>query len=62
MGSAWLVVENFIKFALCTPFWGTLPRELVEKLGCLAWGVGEAALALPAPGQSLAVTPHCLAM
>ena len=37
MGSAWLVVENFIKFLPGTPFQGTLPRKLVEMLGCSDW-------------------------
>lgn len=44
-------MENFIKFAPCTPFQGTLPRELVEKVGCPAWEVG-AAVQSPAPGPT----------
>lgn len=39
MGSAWLVVENFIKFLPGTPFQGTLPRKLVKMLGCPAWDI-----------------------
>lgn len=39
MGSAWLVVENFIKFLPGTPFQGTLPRKPVKMLGCSAWDI-----------------------
>jgi len=37
-------VENFIKFVPGTPFQGTLPGELVKKLGSPAPEVGMAAL------------------
>lgn len=49
-------MENFIKLASCTPFQGTLPRELVEKLGRSATEVSTVALSFPAPGQSLVGT------
>lgn len=52
-------MENFIKFAPCAPFRRTLPRELVEKLGCPVREVGSAALSFPAPGRSSAVTASC---
>lgn len=49
-------MENFIKFVPCTPFQGTLPGELAEKLGCPGREVGVASPSFFAPGSSLAVT------
>lgn len=48
-------MENFIKFVPGTPFQGTLPGELVKKLGGPAPEVGMAALSFFAPGSNSAL-------